>query len=460
MQSTFVEARPGYLFKLVNCLDGDHDGRYLIVGSSSSGAAHGEGTGSYSSTLTCVPSSVPYRPEQRTPRPVVPGFESATVVTDGREIQTDVHGRVKVQFHWDRLGQNDDHSSCWLRVVPNWAGEGYGAFFLPRKGMEVIVGFLGGNPDNPIITGCVYNGQNPVPAELDGNRTQSVIRTKSSENSDGFNEIRFEDTTGGEFIYVHAEKDYNEEVEHCHSTHVKVDQSNTVDHDHTETVGNDQTLHVKKNRKKNVDENEKTEIGGNRTEEVTGHEQIHVHQWRKVKIEENEKLVVHGDRKMMVDGRDDEEVVGGREAIIAEFDNLKVIAGANRNETITGQRNQWVTKRYTLVQGDTEKFILDGQGYWESGKSLRLITGSSELELKNDGNIDMSGASKITLGCGQASIELHADGTIKLNGTTIELVGGASQLKLDNSEAQMSGPKVSSSADTFNVISGLIVRLN
>lgn len=459
MEATFVGARPGHVFELVNCTDGDLDGTYLIVSAVSGGSARGAGTGSYSTSLKCVPTSVPYRPERRTPRPVVAGFESATVVTDGREIQTDVHGRVKVQFHWDRLGEDDDRSSCWIRVVHNWAGEGFGTFFLPRRGMEVVVGFLGGNPDQPIITGCIYNGSNPVPAELDGKRTQSVIRTKSSENSDGFNELRFEDEAGSEFIYTHAQKDYNEEVEHNHSTHVKVDQTNTVDHDHTETVGNDQKLHVKKNRTKNVDENEKTEIGGNRTEEVTGHEQIHIHQWRKVKVEEDEKLVVHGNRKMVVHGRDDEEIVDGRETIVSTFDNLKVIAGANRNETISGQRNQWVTKKYTLVQADTEKFILDGQGYWESADKIRMVTGPAQIQLKHGGDIAVTAPSSLTIEAGGAKFEMRS-GKIKLEAQEIQLKAGESALKLESSKATLKGAMVDLLADMFATIKGTLVRIN
>lgn len=453
MRSTFVGARPGHLFELVNCPNGDLDGRYLIVSVSSSGSARGDGTGAYSSSLTCVPTAVPYHPDRRTPRPVVAGFESATVVTDGREIQTDVHGRVKVQFHWDRLGQNDDHSSCWIRVMHNWAGEGFGTFFLPRRGMEVIVGFLGGNPDQPIVTGCVYNGANPVPVELDAKRTQSVIRTKSSENSEGFNELRFEDQAGSEFIYVHAEKDFNEVVEHCHTTHVKVDQTNTVDHDHTETVGHDQKLHVENDRTKNVDANEKTEIGGNRTEEVTGHEQIHVHEWRKVKIEQDDKLVVHANREMKVDGKDTEDIVGGRDVTVAEFDNLHVIAGANRNESISGQLNVVVSQKYALTQGGTEKIVMDSKKtHLESGKEIELKTGASDYVLKDDGNVKLKAASKVEIEVGGSKIEITT--------STIKLTAGASSIELGPSGVTVSGPKITSSAQGMQEITGLLVKIN
>jgi type VI secretion system secreted protein VgrG len=141
------------------------------------------------------------------------GLQTATVTgPQGEEIHTDVHGRVKVLFHWDRLSAHDDSSSCWVRVAQMWAGPGWGTWFLPRIGMEVVVDFLDGNPDRPLVVGCVYNGRNGTPYPLPDEKTKSTIKTNSSVGGEGFNEIRFEDAKGAEEIFIHAQRDQNERV--------------------------------------------------------------------------------------------------------------------------------------------------------------------------------------------------------------------------------------------------------
>ena len=154
----------------------------------------------YHCSLQAMPTSETFRPALTTPRPIVHGPQTAFVVGDGGdgEIWTDEHGRVKVEFHWDRADQKNSNSSCWVRVSQSWAGKGWGAQFLPRIGHEVIVEFLEGDPDRPIITGAVYNKSNPPPYSLPGNKTQSGIKTRSHKSDDAanYNEIRFEDKPG------------------------------------------------------------------------------------------------------------------------------------------------------------------------------------------------------------------------------------------------------------------------
>ena len=162
----------------------------------------------YQNSFTALPADTAFRPPRRTRIPRIAGSQTATVVgKSGEEIYTDQYGRIKVQFHWDQLGKNDENSSCWVRVAQGWAGKNWGTFFLPRVGMEVLVSFLEGNPDRPIVTGCVYNGTNPVPYTLDANQTRSTLKTNSSKNGKGYNEIRFEDKTESEEVYIQAQKD-------------------------------------------------------------------------------------------------------------------------------------------------------------------------------------------------------------------------------------------------------------
>ncbi|MBI5656716.1 MAG: type VI secretion system tip protein VgrG, partial [Geobacter sp.] len=157
----------------------------------------------YVNNFTCIPFDVPYRPLRKTPKPVVRGSQTAIVVgPSGEEIYTDKYGRIKVQFHWDREGKNDENSSCWIRVAQVWAGTGWGAMFIPRIGHEVIVDFLEGDPDKPIITGRVYHGTNNPPYKLPDEKTKSTIKTNSSPGGGGFNEIRFEDKKHEEQIFI------------------------------------------------------------------------------------------------------------------------------------------------------------------------------------------------------------------------------------------------------------------
>jgi type VI secretion system secreted protein VgrG len=191
----------------------------------------------YGNILTSFPADVPFRPPRRTAKPRIAGSQTAIVVgPSGKEIWTDQYGRVKVQFHWDQNGKKDENSSCWVRVVHNWAGTSWGAFALPRVGQEVVVSFLDGDPDRPLVTGCVYNGDNPVPYALPDEQTKTTLKSNSSQGGGGFNEIRFEDAKDKEQIFVQAQKDMLIKILH--------DRTETVDHDDSITVKNDRKLTI------------------------------------------------------------------------------------------------------------------------------------------------------------------------------------------------------------------------
>ncbi|WP_394144969.1 type VI secretion system Vgr family protein [Vibrio atypicus] len=169
-------------------------------------------------TFTCIPKEVLFRPAQITARPLIYGAQTAIVTGNSdEEIHVDEHGRIKVLFHWDRLGKADTSSSCWVRVAQSWAGNGFGSFFLPRVGQEVVVSFLEGDPDQPIITGSLYNGGQRPPYELPTKRHHSGIKTRSTKGggASNFNELRFVDDKGNELLYLQAEKDLQTEVKQC-----------------------------------------------------------------------------------------------------------------------------------------------------------------------------------------------------------------------------------------------------
>ncbi|MCU9513742.1 type VI secretion system tip protein VgrG [Pseudomonas aeruginosa] len=184
----------------------------------------------YRNRFLATPWEVFFRPPLEHPKPRVLGSQTAVVTgPPGEEIHCDQYGRVRVQFHWDREGQGDDKSSCWLRVASGWAGNGYGGIVIPRVGMEVLVDFLEGDPDQPLVSGCVYHAAHPVPYELPANQTRSVFKSLSSPGGGGYNELRIEDRKGQEQIFVHAQRDWDENIEHDQKIRVGHERHDTVE---------------------------------------------------------------------------------------------------------------------------------------------------------------------------------------------------------------------------------------
>jgi type VI secretion system secreted protein VgrG len=233
---------PGFTFKAP---DGK---KYLLTSVSHSASIRGAYESDdnaagfdYNNSFSCILADVPFRPARTTPKPTVGGAQTAVVTgRTGEEIDTDQYGRIKVQFHWDRYGKKDEKSSCWVRVAQAMAGPGWGGQFIPRIGQEVIVSYLEGDPDQPIVTGVVYNGQNKPPFALPDKKTQSGFRSRSTKQAgdSNFNELRFEDKKDSEEIYFHAEKDFKRVVEN--NDVLNVGASKKKDGDRTVTVFNDQ----------------------------------------------------------------------------------------------------------------------------------------------------------------------------------------------------------------------------
>ena len=230
----------------------------------------------YSNSFAAFPSDVAFRPPRLTPKPRISGTQTAVVVgKSGEEIWTDKYGRIKVQFHWDQLGTNDENSSCWIRVDYGWAGKQWGGIFLPRIGQEVIVSYLEGDPDRPLVTGAVYNSVQAVPYTLPDEQTKSTVKTNSSKGGNGFNEIRFEDKKDSEELYFHAQKDQKIVVENDRAKSVLHNETNTIKQDRSTTIqeGNDTYVVSKGNRTFKVETgNETYEVKGTRDLTITGDE--------------------------------------------------------------------------------------------------------------------------------------------------------------------------------------------
>ena len=253
---------PGYTFTLAEHPREDQNKQYLIVsanynieaGEFSSGSQAG-GEGVYSCSFTAINATQPFRAARITPKPSISGPQTAMVVgKSGEEIWTDKYGRVKVQFHWDRYGKADENSSCWIRVAQVWAGKKWGAMYIPRIGQEVIIEFLEGDPDQPIITGRVFNAQAMPPYDLPSEKTKSTLKSNSSKGGGGFNEIRFEDKKGDEQIFIHAEKD----------------QDVRIKNDCKEWIGNERHLIVTTDQIEQVDGDKHLTVAGDQNEKIDG----------------------------------------------------------------------------------------------------------------------------------------------------------------------------------------------
>lgn len=260
----------GHLFSLTGFSRRDQNREYLILGAryyitqerleSGGGAASAQ----FDSSLTCIDAQQSFRPLANTHRPIVKGPQTALVVgPKGEEIWTDQYGRVKVHFYWDRHDQSNENSSCWIRVSQSWAGKNWGSMQIPRIGQEVIVSFLEGDPDRPIITGRVYNAEQTAPYDLPENATQSGMKSRSSKGGSpaNFNEIRMEDKKGLEQLYIHAER--NQDIV------VEVDESHSVGHDRNKSIGHNETVTIGNNRLRIVKQEDVLSVGQKKTDSIS-----------------------------------------------------------------------------------------------------------------------------------------------------------------------------------------------
>jgi type VI secretion system secreted protein VgrG len=341
----------------------------------------------YRNDFLAIPFSVPYRPLRTTHKPRIWGTQTAVVVgKSGEEIWTDKDGRVKVQFYWDRLGKKDENSSCWVRVSSLWAGKNWGAIHIPRLGQEVVVGFLDGDPDYPVIIGRLYNSEQVPPYGLPGSQTQSGIKSRSSKGggSDNFNEIRFEDKKGGEEVYIHAEKNKREVVEH--------DNTESVGHNERVGVANDQVLSVGSNRSKTVGKNESTSIGGSRTETVDKDESITVSGNRSKTVEKDESVSITKNQTIEV-GEDRTEQIGKKEEVSIAEDRTHNI-GKNDSLSVAKKLVIDVGDEITIKTGDASVTMKKNGDIQIKGKDIKM-SGSGKIVIKADSDVNIKG-SKVT----------------------------------------------------------------
>lgn len=387
------DAVSGHKFTLLNFPRADMtDKPYVLTAinhhiTQSGFRTRGEGGGeedSYSNSFTCIPHETPFIPPRITPKPVVEGVQTAEVVgPSGEEIETDKYGRVKVQFHWDREGKGDENSSCWIRVSQPIAGSGWGGMFVPRIGHEVIVSFLEGDPDRPIITGRVYHNNNMPPYDLPDEKTKSTIKSNSSKKGEGFNELRFEDKKGDEQIFIHAEKNMDIRVKK----------------DRFETIKNNRHLHVEKDKREKVDNNRSEIIGKDHMEEI---------------------------------GKDRHLKVSGKEAVhISGSKSLTV--GSHVTEVFKKGHSEETTEDYYLkadnivIEGMTNVTVKVGQSYIAIEASGIKLGTMGAIELEATGEVKIKGTSGVkvespaTAEVTSTMTTINGDATLTVSGGLVKI---------------------------------------
>ncbi len=437
-KSNVREFTTGYKFELKGYSRDDQNREYLITSvehnvSSNEYRSGGGGGGSYSNSFSVIESMTPFRASRITTKPIVQGTQTAIVVgPSGEEIYTDEYGRVKVQFHWDRYGEKDENSSCWVRVAQIWAGGRWGGIHIPRIGQEVIVDFMEGDPDRPIITGRVYNADQMPPYELPANKTQSGIKSRSSKSGTpaNFNEIRMEDKKGNEELYIHAEKnhtnitenDRNEDVGHDRSLHVGNDKSEAVDNnksitigvDHTEAIGNNKQLSVGVNHSEQIGSNMTISVGSNLTETVAINyaETVGIAMELTVGVTYAQTV---GTSKTVTLGTSKSETIGTSKTVSIGSDqseevgaNKSIAIGENLSETIGDSHSEAVVKDYSLTAKTISMTAED---------SITLTTGKASITMKKDGTINIKGKDITIKGSGK--INAKASKNIVMKGKNI-----------------------------------------
>jgi type VI secretion system secreted protein VgrG len=385
-----------------------------------------EGHTVYHNCIECVPGDAHWRAPRRTPVPRIRGPQTARVVgADGEEIDVDQHCRIRVEFHWSRHDGQNDAMSCWMRVGQSWAGPGWGALFVPRIGHEVIVQFLEGDPDRPLVTGSLYNGANPPPYDLPADKTKSTIKSESSVGGGGFNELRFEDAKGSEEIFLHAEKDWNTVVGNDNSEGIGHDQSLNVGHDRHKVIDNDSTEEVKGNKS--------TIVRKNVTEEVTQDVSITVNQNRTDHVVGNVNTTIDADET---------RVIGGAQSTSVTGTLLIMSVGA---QDITSAADIRVVSSTQVAIGAPQITIqADSQITLQVGGSQIVMTpaditiSSSQITIGASGPTDLQGAtvniladsnctvSAATLTCEATGANTVRGATVAVNGSGGVTITGAS----------------------------------
>jgi type VI secretion system secreted protein VgrG len=425
---------PGGLFELSEHPREDQNREYLLISTEQYLTIGGYETGGsagdfeYSCSFEALPSAIHFRAERTTPRPVMQGPQTAIVCgKSGEEIDTDEFGRVKVQFHWDREGGNDENSSCWVRVAQVWAGAGWGGMAIPRIGQEVIVDFIEGDPDRPIVTGRVYNGDNMPPYALPGNKTRSTIMSRSSKGgaADNFNEIRFEDKKGDEEMYLHAEKDQNVVVENNQTIKVglskkdKGDRLLQVHNDEEIEIGRDRLMTIGRDKKEAVDRDKAVTVKNNHSESIGKNMTIDVASNLTETVAINYAESVGAAMELTIGGMFTLSVGAGSTETVGGAKGESI--GGNKSESVGGQKTVNIDKDLTeKIEGNAKLSIVKDYTAQVDGKHQHTVAKEFTLKAKK---IQLTADDEISIKTGSATLVMKKSGDITISGGKINIKG-------------------------------------
>ena len=406
--STVAGLRPGYRFALNGHPRVTLNQDYALVSVTHRYRSHLEASdarGDYLNEFVCIPAQAAWRASAAAARPRIVGVQTATVVGPaGEEIHTDAFGRVKVQFHWDREASGDEHSSCWIRVMQAMGGSGWGFTFIPRVGMEVVVTFVNGDPDQPIVTGSVFNGANPPALNLPAEKTRTTIRSCSTHSTGGFNELRFEDSAGDEEIYLHGERDWNTEIKNDLTRQVGQDERQRVVRDRQRDVGRDEAISVGQNLHREVAAMETLLVGASRSRAVGMNEQIMVGLTRNKVVGVDESVQIGHDANRTV-GNDLNEQVGAN-ASQRVTNNAHLEVGGNRSITVGENQDLGVANLRRTAIGTDDELCVGGSRQIEigghrretvAGTNTRNVSGQEDLAVEGSRTRTVAGDEAVTI---------------------------------------------------------------
>ncbi|QHG10799.1 type VI secretion system tip protein VgrG (plasmid) [Moraxella osloensis] len=439
---------PGYTFSLERHPHQAANSEYLITQAhydfQEAGYTTGQDLSHYRIDFTAIPKSHQYRAPRHTPKPRMLGTQAAIVTGPaGEEVYTNEYGDIKVQFHWDRYGPMNEKSSDWIRVIQGSAGGSFGSINTPRIGEEVLVDFINGDSDRPIVVGRLYNSSNPPPWGFPAAAKKSGIKSKSFNSPlSNFNELMFDDTASSEMVNFQAQKDLTSLIKH--------DETRTVNHDRTTTIDNDETVMVHGFRTETVDKDETITIHQNRTETVDKNETITIHENRKERVDKDETISIGGNRTETVEKNEKIDVLGNRTETVGKNETLTI----NKSRTLNIHKNQHIT--INGLQNETIKLAsmqTIGLGHIQNiGATYVLSVGVAHIV-----NIGMTQKTNV----GQ-SISMHAGKTVVIEaGETLVLKAGKSTLTMDSDgNIELNGNKIHIAGDTVVDIDSKLIDLN
>lgn len=427
----------GHLLSLTRHPREDQNRKYLVTALSVRAKLEayeaGSSAGNYQCEFAAIPSDQQYRPPRRTPKPFVQGPQTAVVTgPSGEEIFTDKHGRVKVQFHWDRYGTKDEKSSCWIRVSQPWAGKGWGGVSIPRIGQEVVIDFLEGDPDQPLVTGRVYNAEAMPPYGLPAAAVISGMKTQTHKGQ-GFNEMSMDDTAGKEKITIHGQYDMGTTVLHDQTSTVNNNRTDKVGVDDSETIGSNQTL--------SVGANQSISVGADRSKSVTGNETTTVNGHRSETVNAGEDVTVNGARSHTVNGTQTTTIS------IAEAHTV----GAGRAQTVGGGEAVTVGAAQVVSVGGAQMVSVGAvQKVNVGGLQSFSVGGAQSFSVAGPHKLSAAAISVTSKGV----YKLKAAGTAMIEAPTIVLKAGGSKIILNSGGITIKGAKVTVKADGNVTING------